>query len=98
MIKLKTLLVEQSPMGKVQWAIFNALDQGDTPSLSDWIMLSALARRPEFRGVHFKKIQAAAKALASKGIVQYDGASKIKWTGKGAMYVPTDKKSARYGG
>jgi hypothetical protein len=40
--------------------------------------LSDLARHPALRGVHFKAIQSAAKALAKRGVVKYDGVSVIQ--------------------
>lgn len=42
-----------------------------------YIELSDVARKPEFRGIHFKDIQLAAKALAKKKFVNFDGFSKL---------------------
>lgn len=42
-----------------------------------YIELSDLAKQPEFRGIHFKKLQSAATALAAKHKIDYDGISRI---------------------
>ena len=39
--------------------------------------LADLVRSPEFRNVHFKRIQTAASALKKKQLVNYDGTSKV---------------------
>jgi len=36
-------------------------------------LLTNLAKKPEFRGVHFAKLMAAAQALHKKGLVTFDG-------------------------
>jgi hypothetical protein len=42
-----------------------------------FIDLTDMARRPEFRGIPFKDIQSAAKALAKKKFFNFDGFNKL---------------------
>lgn len=56
------------PTGKPQTAIMAYLANADGP-----VEISSMARAPAFRGLHFKAILSAAKALAKKGLVSTDG-------------------------
>jgi hypothetical protein len=64
------------PTGKAQKAIWNYFE--NSPDLSGWVDLSEMSSNPAFRGIHFGQIQNAAGALAKKGLVEYDGTSKIR--------------------
>jgi hypothetical protein len=62
--------------GKAQEIIMSALNGLENKSAE--ISLNDIARKPEAHGVHFKKFQSAAKALAKRGKIEYDGFSKVK--------------------
>jgi len=64
------------PTGKAQQAIMTYLE--NSPDLTGWIELSELAGTPLLRGVHFAKIQSGAEALKKKGLIEYDGISRIR--------------------
>jgi hypothetical protein len=61
--------------GKGQEVILNYLKNLDKDAE---IELASIARHPSARGVHFGKLQSAAKALKKKGKIEYDGVSKVK--------------------
>jgi hypothetical protein len=66
-------------VGNIQQALMRAISQqgkGQTQELSD------IARGAEFRRVHFGRIQNAAKQLAKKGLIKYDGVSKVMMEGQ----------------
>ena len=50
----------------------------NSPDFTGWIELSEMATGPLFRGIHFGQIQNAAGALAKKGLVEYDGTSRLR--------------------
>ena len=63
----------KTPVGEVQkklMMVLHGLGYGDH-------QLADLVRSPEFRNVHFKRIQTAASALKKKQLVNYDGTSKV---------------------
>jgi len=63
----------KTPVGEVQkklMTVLHGLGYGDH-------QLADLVRSPEFRNVHFKRIQTAASALKKKKLVNYDGSSKV---------------------
>ncbi|KKL20678.1 hypothetical protein LCGC14_2453060, partial [marine sediment metagenome] len=64
---------EVDAVGEVQsklMKVLHGLGYGDH-------QLADLARNPEFRAVHFGRIQTAASALKKKKLVNYDGSSKV---------------------
>jgi hypothetical protein len=65
---------EAAAKGKAQAALLAFMEK--TAEGGDY-KLSAIAKRPEFTGIHFKKLMSAAKALGKKGLIWYDGMSKI---------------------
>jgi hypothetical protein len=63
----------KTPVGEVQsklMKVLHGLGFGDH-------QLADLVRSPEFRNIHFKRIQTAASALKKKKLVNYDGTSKV---------------------
>lgn len=64
---------EAKPVGKAQSALMAVLTTKGSGDHS----LASLSRASVFRGIHFKKIQSAAKALGKKGLLTYDGISKV---------------------
>ncbi len=54
--------------GQAQLAIVNYMTGRSGP-----VELTAMARHPDFRGVHFKSIMSAAEALKAQGVIDYDG-------------------------
>jgi len=70
---MNILIEAGTPVGKAQQALHDVL-KGD-PNVHE---LSEIARRKEFHGVHFKQIMSAAKALAAKGLINYEG-STVVW-------------------
>lgn len=63
-------VLSEGPVEKAKQAIPQALK---TYPAGQKVELSTLARQRELLGVHFGKIQSAAKALAKKGVIGYDG-------------------------
>jgi len=75
-MKLKEYLTE----GNAQVLLKKYIDKFDAEygwEPHKYIELSDVARRPEFRGIHFKDLQSAAKALSKKKFVNFDGFSKL---------------------
>lgn len=60
--------------GRVQVALLDFVKK--LPEDSEFTLADVM-RRQEFRGVHFKRIMSAAKALEKKGLIWYDGFSNI---------------------
>ena len=71
---VREVLNEAGPVGKVQTILMKVLAGVHRKAT---VELSDLARDTMFRGIHFVRIQKAAKALQQKGLVNYDGISKI---------------------
>lgn len=70
----------RTPAGKAQIAIMKALQSGNhsgTIELADLIQYD-----PTFRGIHFAKIQKAASVLKKKGLIKYDGISRLALEGQ----------------
>lgn len=68
------------PVGKAQEVIYNYLEALDTNYGHPYNMgmdLNQISRHPNARGIHYKKLQNAAKALAKKGYIEFDGFNKI---------------------
>ena len=63
------------PVGKAQEAIWDHLIAYPD---ADWISINDMARKPAFRGIHYKRIQQAAKALANKGLIKFEDLHKVK--------------------
>ncbi len=70
-------LIEVKPTGVAQTLIMNHVNNMMTNGKTGIVELSSLARHPDFRGIHFKKIMTAASALSKKKMIQYDGTSNI---------------------
>ncbi len=67
-------LDEVAAAGKVQTALLDFVKK--LPSDAEFT-LSDVTRRREFHNVHFKRLMSAAKSLAKKGLIWYDGFSNI---------------------
>jgi hypothetical protein len=65
---------EAGAQGKVQGLLLAFVKQ--LPRKSEYTLADA-AKRQEFRGVHFKRLMSAAKVLAKKGLIWYDGFSNV---------------------
>jgi hypothetical protein len=68
------------PIGKPQQVIYNyleALDKNYGHPYNMEIDLNQIAKHPDARGIHYGKLQNAAKALAKKGYIEFDGFNKI---------------------
>jgi len=74
----------RTPAGKAQIAIMKALQSHKgTIELADLIQ-----HDPTFRGIHFGKIQKAASVLKKKGLIKYDGISRLALEGEQAWGKP----------
>jgi len=60
-------LFEAKAVGKSQLLVMSLLNKASDP-----ITITHIHRRPEFRGVHFSKLEKAVETLAKKGLIIYD--------------------------
>jgi hypothetical protein len=74
LIPLKEDLDEAGAQGKVQKDLLNFVEQ--LPPKSEF-WLADVMKRQEFKRVHFKRLMSAAKALAKKNLIWYDGMSAV---------------------
>ena len=61
--------------GRAQEAIWDHLQA--FPG-AGWMSINDMARKPAFRGIHYKRIQQAAKALANQGLIEFRDLHEVK--------------------
>jgi len=85
MIKLKKILTEASPKGIAQVQLYNYIKWKSGGDADKEFQLADVARYPSFAGIHFKRLQKAAKALKNKNLIDYDGVSKVSLIGESVL-------------
>lgn len=80
--------------GKAQEALWNHLVAFTG---EDWMSINDMAQRPAFRGIHYKKIQQAAKVLATQGLIEFRNLHEFKRAGVGDIKLiePTESDQSK---